>query len=147
MSNEAKAFFSLMIGQAMDGIKCFYKKSLENTTLFYKRITEPPLSEPLRVQPKGDVIPVIGFHHPESESEQDDWAIQAQDTLSKNALEEDCPLFVRASFPFPHSTVVECGTALRWIAGLDTPSNMEKYPSIINQTSKDLFSLPPSSKG
>ena len=148
ISNEAKAFFSLMIGKSMEGIERFYKKSLENTDLLYKQITESKLQETLKLQKKGDNIPVIGFSSPlEDEDEQRQWASQVQDNLSKKALEKGCPLFVRASFPFPHSTVVECDTALRWIAGLDTPLHVKEYGALIAEASKEVLVPPTGPEG
>ncbi|WP_194847848.1 hypothetical protein [Candidatus Neptunochlamydia vexilliferae] len=125
MSKEAESFFSLFIGKGMTSIENYYKTILENTNALYERLKK----DELILQERDQNIPVIGIH-PKGNDNKELATATLEKRVAQSAPSKDLPFFIRASFPFPHTTAVECYTALRVVAGLDAKKNIEKYASL-----------------
>lgn len=154
ISSFAQGFFSILLENALGEIENFYKQVLENSNSLYDKLKEglafvpPELSSEnpgLFLQQKAENIPMIGLRLIESQNHE--YSSEEFETLTTNlqyylyskARENNLNLFIRASFPFIHSSFVECTTALRLTPGID--QNQEHYAALIFQMNEELKQL------
>lgn len=139
LSEQARTFFSLLFENAMDDVEEYYHQTIESTNKVYSSLSKIPDLEVQKsllatsLQEKSEHIPVIGLQlktHSEARGEKWEYTKTLEYYLFKQAQERGLPLLIRASFPFPHSAIVECDTALRFVAGLEAPKREGEYESL-----------------
>lgn len=131
ISNEARRFFSLLFQQAKEEIQTFYDSVLGNTDKLHELLKERDIPAGLVIKEKDFRIPMIGITTDDSLGENKQAKIEAlQYSLSREAINKGLSLLVRASFPFPHSGLIECGESLRLVVGLDDTDKLSEYVKV-----------------
>ncbi|NGX43325.1 MAG: hypothetical protein K940chlam7_01620 [Chlamydiae bacterium] len=154
ISPEAERFFSLLFSNASDEIQRFYEDVLKHTNANYLQLEhltgskESAHSNQVSISRanKDDNIPLIGLQvkfcgDPDEDKVKKITKIM-QYYLFGKARESQLPLLIRESFPFPHSAIIECSTALRLVVGLDFPDNKDKYLQLFTAVNNELASIP-----